>query len=74
VVVAGTAPDCLKIRASPGLAGEEVGCLDDGTEVTVVAGPSDADGLEWWQLEGHGWASSQYLRYPDEGPTPTPEE
>jgi hypothetical protein len=71
VVVAGTAPDCLKVRATPGLNGNQTECLDDGTAVEVVAGPADADDLEWWQIKDHGWASSQYLRYPDEGPTPT---
>jgi len=73
VVVAGTAPDCLKVRDAPGLAATQVDCLDDGTEVTVVAGPSEQDNIEWWQLQDHGWAASDYLRYPEEVATPTPE-
>lgn len=72
LVVAGTAPGCLNIRASPGRTYQQTDCFDDGVEVTIVAGPSDADGLEWWQLQGSGWADGEYLRYPDEGPTPTP--
>lgn len=71
VVVAGTAPDCLKVRQGPGLGSAEIGCLEDGTEVTIVAGPAEADELEWWQLEGHGWAAGSYLRYPEEPPAPT---
>ncbi len=73
VVVAGTAPDCLKIRQEPAITGQELGCIDDGTAVRVVAGPVDADDIEWWQLEGQGWAAANYLRYPDAS-TPEPTE
>ena len=74
VLVAGTAPDCLRIRDQPGTAATQVGCLDDGSEVTVVAGPVERDDIEWWQIEGQGWGAGAYLRYPEEGPTPTPED
>ena len=75
LVVAGTAPDCLRIRDRAGLRGGEVTCIDDGIVVTVVSGPVEVDGLEWWQLEGYGWAAGTYLRYPDEaGATATPED
>jgi hypothetical protein len=74
VVVVGAAPDCLRIREQPGTAATQVGCLDDGTAVTVVAGPVERDDIEWWQIEGQGWAAGAYLRYPEEAPTPTPEE
>lgn len=74
LVVAGTAPDCLRIRDRAGLRGGEVACIDDGIAVTVVSGPVEVDGLEWWQLEAYGWAAGTYLRYPDEaGATETPE-
>jgi hypothetical protein len=74
VVVAGT-DDCLRVRESPGLQNPEVGCLDDGTAVTISEGPIDRDGLEWWKLEGHGWSAGDWLRYQDEAPaiTATPE-
>ncbi len=65
VVVTGTAPDCLKIREGPGTASKEVDCIKDGTEVTIVAGPTDKDNIQWWQLQDHGWAAGDYLRYPD---------
>jgi hypothetical protein len=75
VVVAGTAPDCLKIRAAPGIGSAQLDCINDGTAVTVVAGPVAQDSIDWWQLENLGWAAADYLRYPDEagGVTPTPE-
>jgi hypothetical protein len=72
VVVAGTAPDCLKIREAPGTSSTDSECLPDGTAVTTVAGPVDQDNIEWWQLQDHGWAAGSYLRYPDAAPTPKP--
>jgi hypothetical protein len=73
VVVAGTAPDCLKIRAAPGIGSAQLDsqCINDGTTVTVVAGPVAQDNIDWWQLENLGWAAGAYLRYPDAGPTAT---
>ncbi len=69
VIVAGTG-DCLRIRESPGVRAPEKDCLDDGTVVTVSDGPVEADGFEWWRLEGYaGWAASNWLRYPEEAPT-----
>ena len=74
LVVAGTAPDCLRVRERAGLQAPEIACIDDDTAVTVVSGPVEIDGLQWWQLEGYGWAAGSYLRYPDESgiATPTP--
>jgi hypothetical protein len=73
VVVVGTAPDCLKIREQPTTAGTQLGCLEDGSTATVVAGPVDADDIQWWQLEDQGWAASDYLRYPDDTSVPPAE-
>jgi hypothetical protein len=70
IVVAGTAPDCLKIREAPGIGSTQVDCINDGTAVTVVAGPVAQDNIDWWQLENLGWAAADYLRYPDEAGTP----
>lgn len=76
VVVAGTG-DCLRVREHPGVQALEVSCLDDGTTVTISAGPVEIDGFRWWQLEGYGWSAGNWLRYPEEaseaGPTATPE-
>lgn len=75
VVVVGTAPDCLKVRQQPAITGTELDCLQDGAKVKIVAGPTSADDIDWWQLEGQGWAASNYLRYPDAGvPEPTAAE
>lgn len=73
VVVVGTAPVCLKIREQPTTAGTQLGCINDATKVKIAAGPVDADDIQWWQLEGQGWAAADYLRYPDAvTPEPTP--
>ena len=72
VVVAGT-DDCLRVRAQPRVSAPEIACLDDGTAVTIASGPQDADGFQWWELESYGgWAAGNWLRYPDEAPTGTP--
>jgi len=70
VVVAGTAPDCLKIREAPGIGSAQLDCITDGTAVTVFAGPVEQDSIVWWQLQDRGWAAGAYLRYPGEAPTP----
>ncbi len=72
VVVTGTTPDCLKIRAAPGIGSGQTDCIKDGAKGTVVAGPVDQDNIEWWQLKDLGWAAGDYLRYPEEAPTPLP--
>lgn len=73
VEVTGTG-DCLRVRARASVSAPEIGCIDDGTAVTVTAGPQDADGFQWWQLDGYdGWVAGDWLRYPDEAPTPTPD-
>ena len=58
--------ECLQVRDQPGLAAVPVGCLDNGTEVTISAGPAERDGLTWWRLDGQGWSAGQWLRYPAE--------
>ena len=67
VVVVGTEPDCLKVRQEPAITGTELDCLNDGTQVKIVAGPTTANDIDWWQLEGQGWAAANYLRYADSG-------
>jgi hypothetical protein len=74
VVVTGTG-DCLRVRARASVNAPEIGCIDDGIAVTVLAGPQDADGFQWWQLEGYeGWVAGDWLRYPEDEATPTPAE
>lgn len=72
VVVAGT-DDCLRVRAQPRVSAPEIACLDDGAFVTIASGPQDADGFEWWELEGYdGWVAGNWLRYQEEAPAGTP--
>jgi hypothetical protein len=36
-------------------------CLADGARLKLEEGPVNADGYQWWRLEGLGWAVSNYL-------------
>jgi len=65
VSVAGT-DSCLVVHEEPGQRAPEVACLADGTRVRLNGGPIDAEGLQWWRLQGFGWAASNWLRYPEE--------
>jgi uncharacterized protein YgiM (DUF1202 family) len=53
----------VNLRANPGLSAESVGQLQDGTIATVVEGPEEADGLNWWKVddgqENVGWAAER---------------
>ncbi len=63
VVVSG---DCLNVREGPALDQAAVDCIPDGTTITLATGPVDADGYQWWQVDGRaGWVVSEFLRYPD---------
>jgi hypothetical protein len=65
LVVAGSNP-CVNVREGPGLNQKAVDCIKDGTKVRLTAGPTAADGINWWQVEGRtGWVAGDYLRYPD---------
>ena len=67
-VIVAVGSDCLQIRDQPGLQAVPVDCLENGTTVTISAGPADRDGFQWWRLSGHGWAAGAWLRYPDVTP------
>ena len=58
--------ECLQVRDQPGLAAVPINCLDNGTAVTISAGPAEREGLIWWRLDGHGWSAGEWLRYPAE--------
>lgn len=69
VVVTG-AGDCLNVRVAPGRTNAQgqpnnaIVCLNDGTEVKIVAGPETAGDLKWWKVSttlGEGWAAEDYL-------------
>ena len=65
VVVAGVDP-CLNVREGPSINAPAPDCLRPGTRIQLSAGPTDADGRQWWQISGRaGWVTSDFLRYPD---------
>ena len=66
VVVVGTGA-CLNVRTEPKVdPGNAVDCIADGTKIKLAAGPTDADGIQWWQVDGRaGWVAGDYLRYED---------
>lgn len=52
----------LSVRATPGTNGALVIRIDPGQEFTVLAGPQDVDGLDWFQIRSddgsvEGWAA-----------------
>lgn len=57
--------DCLNLRTEPSRSARVIACLPDGTVVKVTGGPRQADGITWWQLNGAGWASGEFLTAED---------
>jgi len=55
----------VNFRTEPSTQGQLIRSLADGVVLEVIGGPTDADGLTWWQLKdvdgSLGWAASQYL-------------
>ncbi|MBX0328974.1 hypothetical protein K2Z83_14950 [Oscillochloris sp. ZM17-4] len=54
----------LRARAAPGLAGSirVVARFPEGSEVTVIEGPAQVDGLTWWRIggdAGEGWSAER---------------
>jgi hypothetical protein len=56
-VVGGTG-GCLNVREAPKTSAGKVGCLPDGTSVTIAEGPRSADGNVWYRIEKAGSAST----------------
>jgi hypothetical protein len=52
---------CLNLRESPGGGARVLGCLPQGENVRVEAGPREADGYRWWQVDRGGWLAETYL-------------
>jgi uncharacterized protein YraI len=56
--------DLLNLRSQPSTSGAVVATLPNGTQGTVIGGPTTATGYTWWQLStarGNGWAVGDYL-------------
>jgi len=51
----------LKVRANPGLNARVLHNLNDGTQLSIVDGPTDANGYRWWKVSDggsvEGWAA-----------------
>ena len=52
--IAEAVADRISIRADPGLGGERLGSLALGSPSYVAAGPTDADGYQWYLVSGLG--------------------
>jgi hypothetical protein len=56
-------------RAAATTDAEIVTRFEDGVTLLVVAGPEEAAGLTWWQVEGEdgaGWSAADYLERVEE--------
>ncbi len=68
VKVVNAGPSGLSFRKDPGLQGQRLKGLPDGTVLRVVDGPKDVDQLKWWKLQSRtdpndvGWAAADYLQ------------
>ena len=54
--------DLLNLRSMPSIAGESLGKLREGEEITVLEGPIEADDYLWWYVQvvdggGEGWVA-----------------
>jgi uncharacterized protein YgiM (DUF1202 family) len=66
--------ESLRLRSSAGTSGSVIATLSPGTTGKVLAGPTNANGYTWWQLQtsaGTGWAAQDWLTAGSTG-TPPP--
>jgi len=65
VVVKGTGGAGLNLREQPTTYGKIVASSKEGSELTVIDGPRDADGYTWWKLRTsggeEGWGAANWL-------------
>ncbi|MEX2236734.1 MAG: hypothetical protein WEB00_04250 [Dehalococcoidia bacterium] len=57
---------CVNARSQPTISAGINECVEDGTQATIQAGPTEADARTWYQLEGLGWVSAGFIRCVDE--------
>lgn len=57
--------DDVRLRPEASTAGTEIMLLSAGTTVTILDGPTDAEGYTWWQVELEdgtvGWVAADFL-------------
>jgi hypothetical protein len=65
VVVKGTGGRGLNLRAEPSTQSKLVDTLKEGTAVTVLEGPEEANGFVWWKVRTkagkEGWGAARWL-------------
>lgn len=65
VVVEGTQGAGLRLRAEPSTEGRLVTGVREGTALTVIDGPEEADGYVWWKVRApdgkEGWGAANWL-------------
>ena len=65
VVVQGTEGQGLNLRKKPSASAKLIANVKEGSELTVLTGPQEAEGYVWWKLRAangkQGWAASQWL-------------
>jgi hypothetical protein len=65
VLVQGTLGGGLNLREQPSTYSKVVVNVKDGTALTVLDGPREADGYVWWQLKApdgkEGWGAANWL-------------
>jgi hypothetical protein len=68
--------DCLRVRATPRLSGQVMGCIATGAHVTVSQVGGEADGYRWSQVHAsgiNGWVADRYLHALAANANSTPE-
>lgn len=71
VRVANTSGVGLRLRSEPGLAGERITTLPEGTTLTIINGPYYVDGYLWWNVKGSagtGYCAVAYWLFPEAVP------
>ncbi len=65
VEVTGTGKNKLSFRAGPGTDYKIIRLIKDGTKLTIIGGPEEADNYTWWQMKTKdgqvGWAVEDFL-------------
>ena len=63
-----TNTDTVNLRGEPTTEGELIEQLGEGTELTVIGGPEEADDFTWWQVtvdesdgEVEGWLAADFI-------------
>jgi len=64
-VISGTDGAPLVARKGPGTGSAKVTNFAEGQTVKILEGPQDANGLQWWRIEGDGksgWSAGKFLK------------